>query len=497
MSTLGLGANSFIAYLASSLTDGGSETTIYLSNITTLTGETITTTDFAGFGIGRITIDPLSTTNMEFCSFTAVDGTNIALTGATRGLSAVGNDVSTLRAKYHPVGTPVIISFGVHNIYDIKNYIDTEIAALTVGTASIVTGTAGENITAGNLVYLKNDGKWWKTDADTLTTIDSVQLGITQSTVLANATITNGVLIAGVDTHQSGASAGAYGYVSNTAGEIGLSAGTNSYIVGQFKTATNIYFDPNFYKRLTVNQVGALAGKTGTPSATNKYLTEETGASTAYLPVVRKYLNAASPATWTKPAGLKYIIVEVQAGGGGGGGVAAPSSGSQKSGGGGGSGGYSKRLIAVASLGTTETVTIGSAGSAGSGGDGGTGGNSSFGSLVTTTGGSGGGGSATSSSSNGSGGTGGTASSGDVNIAGQDGASGIRLEAGTTDECLGGMGGSSMLGKGGLYNKDSNTGLSAIGYGAGGSGGASRYNDGGRDGGVGTAGIVIVTEYYF
>lgn len=223
MSTLGLGANSFIAYLASSLADGGSETTIYLSNITTLTGETITTTDFAGFGIGRITIDPLSTTNMEFCSFTAVDGTNIALTGATRGLSAVGNDVSTLRAKYHPVGTPVIISFGVHNIYDIKNYIDTEIAALTVGTASIVTGTAGENITAGNLVYLKNDGKWWKTDADTLTTIDSVQLGITQSTVLANATITNGVLIAGVDTHQSGASAGAYGYVSNTAGEIGLS----------------------------------------------------------------------------------------------------------------------------------------------------------------------------------------------------------------------------------------------------------------------------------
>ena len=37
-------------------------------------------------------------------------------------------------------------------------------------------------------------------------------------------------------------------------------------------------------------------------------------------PVVRTYLNAGSPATWTKPAGLKYVVVEVQGGGGGGGG---------------------------------------------------------------------------------------------------------------------------------------------------------------------------------
>ena len=35
-------------------------------------------------------------------------------------------------------------------------------------------------------------------------------------------------------------------------------------------------------------------------------------------PVVQTYLNAASPATWTKPTGLKYVVVEVQAAGGNG-----------------------------------------------------------------------------------------------------------------------------------------------------------------------------------
>src|SRR3990167_7532302 len=40
---------------------------------------------------------------------------------------------------------------------------------------------------------------------------------------------------------------------------------------------------------------------------------------TSVSPVVRTYLTAGSPATWTKPSGLKYVIVEVQAGGGAGG----------------------------------------------------------------------------------------------------------------------------------------------------------------------------------
>lgn len=240
---LGISANSFLAYLSSSLAQEGNETTIYLSGLKTLTGETIETANFSQFGVGRITIDPLSTTEIEFCSFTAVDAIDVSLTGAVRGLSAVGSDSATSRMPYHPVGTPVIISFGVHNINDLKKYIDDAIATVTAGTANVVTGLAGENVAAGNLVYLKSDGKWWKTDADTVATIDNVQMGICQGSGTTGNAITNGIIIQGLDTNQSGGTPGALGYVSNTAGEISLTAGTTSFIIGQFKTSTNFYFN--------------------------------------------------------------------------------------------------------------------------------------------------------------------------------------------------------------------------------------------------------------
>ena len=51
-------ANVFIAYLAQKLTKNGSETTIYLDRMTTLTGETVTTSDFADFSRGILTVNP-------------------------------------------------------------------------------------------------------------------------------------------------------------------------------------------------------------------------------------------------------------------------------------------------------------------------------------------------------------------------------------------------------------------------------------------------------
>lgn len=116
-----ISANCFKAYLAGSLASSGSETTFYLTNITTLTGETIATANFALLGRGILTINPLSSTNIEFASFTGVDATNNTLTGCVRGLSALGETSSTTRMPYQPVSTPVIISFGVHNIQDLIN----------------------------------------------------------------------------------------------------------------------------------------------------------------------------------------------------------------------------------------------------------------------------------------------------------------------------------------------------------------------------------------
>ena len=144
----GTSANFFKANLAQSLSAGGSETTFYLSTIQTLTGETIATADFSIFGKGTITIDPLNSNNLESASFTGVDGTNIALTGGVRGLSAFDYTASTTRAKYHPVGTTCIIAFGVHNLSDLVTY-----------CASLVSGANGNaqvytNPTPNGLVSL-------------------------------------------------------------------------------------------------------------------------------------------------------------------------------------------------------------------------------------------------------------------------------------------------------------------------------------------------------
>lgn len=244
--------------------------------MTTLTGEAIVTSDFSTFSRGLLSINPEGdgvTSYPEYCSFTAVSG--LTVTGVTRGLSAKSNSVVAANKRFHPAGTPVIISFGAHNIEDFITYINAQVASITVGTSTSVLGTAGESLTVGNLVYLKNDGKWWKTDADTLATIDSVQLGICQSTTSADATITSGVLLQGLDTNQTGLVAGTEYYISNTAGGISSSAGTNSKKIGVARTTTALYFDPLYAGLPSEGEKAALPGDSSTsPSATNPFVTK-------------------------------------------------------------------------------------------------------------------------------------------------------------------------------------------------------------------------------
>lgn len=250
-------ANVFRAFLTTKLESGGSETIIYLDRVTTLTGETISTSDFSDFSRGIITINPDGdgvSTFPEYASFTAISG--LTLTGVTRGLSAKSNSVVAANKRFHPSDTPVILSFGSHNIQDLLDYVDAQIGALTLGANTVSTGTAGENLTVGNLVYLKNDGKWWKSDADDTATVLGVILGICQSTTTANNTITSGVLLSGLDTNQSGLSAGTTYYASNTAGGLSSSSGTQYCKVGVARSTTNLYFNPE-YGNLRVSKVGS------------------------------------------------------------------------------------------------------------------------------------------------------------------------------------------------------------------------------------------------
>jgi hypothetical protein len=222
------------------------------------------------------------------------------------------------------------------------------------------------------------------------------------------------------------------------------------------------------------------------------------GASAGRLLAVTPF---PSSGTWTKATkNPSFIVVEVIGAGGGGGGISGSPSRAMT--GGGGAGGYSRKVIQAASLGATETVTVGVGGTAGStsGGTGGTGGTSSFGSHATATGGAGGVG-ATTDVPVCVGGAAGAGASGDLNLSGNPGGHGsnyyVAMSSGgvvTTAIGVPGDGGGSILAGGG---KAPSTGANGTAAGANsGAGGSGAYSAGmSRSGGAGGSGYVLVWEY--
>ena len=208
--------------------------------------------------------------------------------------------------------------------------------------------------------------------------------------------------------------------------------------------------------------------------------------------------------TYTPHANMLYCSVIATGGGGGGGGADAAFSATYiGAGGGGGAGATAMKVFSAATIGASQSVTIGSAGTAGStaGGDGGNGGNTTFGALLTANGGTGGGGDLSNSYSTESGGSGGTASSGTINITGGHGASAMAMDQGSFAFAVAGIGGASYFGGGGrggtiatTTSTTTSAGQAGGAYGSGGGGGAST-DSAGVAGGAGVAGVVYVVEY--
>jgi len=138
----------------------------------------------------------------------------------------------------------------------------------------IANQTAGENLTANDIVYFKEaDAKWWKVDADLTATFDQLQMGVAQSTVSANGTVTIG--ISGPMSGFTGLTAGSKYYASNTAGAITTTAGTYSVFVGWALSTTILLFDSVGKTLPTQKEKDALVGSQGVPSSTNKYITQD------------------------------------------------------------------------------------------------------------------------------------------------------------------------------------------------------------------------------
>jgi hypothetical protein len=201
------------------------------------------------------------------------------------------------------------------------------------------------------------------------------------------------------------------------------------------------------------------------------------------LSAIRVYDVSGSPHTWTKPADLAYVIVEVWGGGGGGaGGYGVVGVGS-----GGGGGGYGKKLIDAGDLGATETATVGAEGTPGTAGNSGNaGGTSSFGAHLSCTGGNGG---ATSGAGVG-GGDGGAPTGADDGISGGRG----HRSSGTTGVLAGGGGDAPRGGAGEIgVHAESNAGTGNPGKTPGGGGAGGRTSS--SSGSAGGPGRIVVYEY--
>jgi hypothetical protein len=204
--------------------------------------------------------------------------------------------------------------------------------------------------------------------------------------------------------------------------------------------------------------------------------------------------------TYTPNANTLYAIMEAVGGGGSGAGGTGPATGFFV-GGGGGSGGYSRAVQSLASIGASQTVTIGAGGTAPAAGNnnGGAGGDTSVGTLCVGKGGSGG--IFASTGQVATGGAGGASGTGNVeNNPGNPGQAGAWATVANV-LLLSGAGGNSRLGAGAPAQSQSGAGTTSTGAaaaantGGGGGGGDANSTTSTFAGGNGGTGLVIITEF--
>jgi hypothetical protein len=244
------------------------------------------------------------------------------------------------------------------------------------GTAATVTGAAQAAITSvGTLTTLTVDDI--TVNGNTISSAGASTLAITptagQVITLDGAVTVDAGVVAGVTSITAG--------TVTTSGDIELGHASDTTLARS--GAGDVTIEGNAVYRAGGTDVPVADGGTG--SSTAVLARAALGANSNLVSV--QVFTASG--TWTKPADVQNVQVEVRGGGGGGGGVSTAAG--NLAAGGGGQGGRALEFIDVTGTGS-ETVTCGAAGAAGAntGGTGGTGGTSSFGSFCSATGGAGG-----------------------------------------------------------------------------------------------------------
>lgn len=149
-----------------------------------------------------------------------------------------------------------------------------------------VTGTAGESLSAGDLVYLStgaggggaNAGQWYKADADNTQLSTSVfQIGMAPSAIASGSSGT--IRISGVVTVTGPLTPGAAYYASGTAGAITPTPPTNAIRIGQADSATTIILG---FTKAPVSPLGPACGRLTLTTGVPITRTDVTAATTIY-----------------------------------------------------------------------------------------------------------------------------------------------------------------------------------------------------------------------
>lgn len=434
------------------------DSTITLSSFKDIDGNNLTMSDFGTIGFG--TLEPGSGSQEESITFTGISQNSngsATLTGINSVAFYTPFTLTGNLTKSHPGASTFVLSNTSY--FYARQFPVLDNNSTITGYWNFPTPVIGTNPTTKDYV----DGKVFAGIGNASeTATGTVQIA---TNLQAASSTTNGTL-------------GRLALPASIATSTYNSSGSLQVVV----TQNDNKIDPNFLKGIiTAAQDNVFTGS-------NTFATTTAVAVSNFASTTIFATSTPGTFTYTKPANLKYLIIEIVGGGGGGGGNTT--SGQTSSGGGGGE--YCKKIMTAAEVATTTTVTIGARGlpGAGSGGTGGTGGTTSFGTACTAVGGTGG---DIISQPSGHGGTGGTGNN-SIHIKGGPGGN-----TATANGVSGGDGGNSFFGAGAdevTSDGSDRPGSDGGDYGGGG-GGAHSGGGGDNAGGTGGSGAIIMTQVFF